>query len=139
MRSQVDKIHNLGAELVIVGNGQPNFAASFQERFKIASPLYVDPSLASYNAAGLKRTKAGTIGPLNWLPALKALFTGNFQGRTQGDPYQQGGVFIILPGDKLVYSYISKRPSDRPPVKKILQKLEAQKGEIQKLQAQQNK
>lgn len=123
MREKIDEIHNLGAELVVVGNGSAEFAASFQKRFKLTTPLYVDPSLAVYNAAGLKRTKAGTIGPKNWLPALKALFTGNLQGRVQGDPYQQGGVFIVFPGDKLVYSFISKRPSDRPPAKKIVQKL----------------
>lgn len=130
MRERIEEIHKAGAELVIVGNGSAEFAASFQKRFNLTTPLYVDPSLAVYNAAGLKRTKAGTLGPKNWLPALKALFTGNTQGRVQGDPYQQGGVFIVFPGDKLAYSYISKRPSDRPPVKKIVEKLKAE----QKLQ-----
>lgn len=109
--------------MVIVGNGNTEFANAFKRKLNLNVPLYVDPSLAVYNAAGLKRTKAGTLGPKNWLPALKALFTGNFQGRTQGDPYQQGGVFIVFPGDKLVYSYISKRPSDRPSGNKIVKKL----------------
>ncbi len=127
MREKVDEIHKLGAELVIVGNGRVEFATAFQKKLKLETPLYVDPSLASYNAAGLKRGKLATIGPRNFLPALKALFTGNFQGRVQGDPYQQGGAFIILPGDKLAYSYISKRSSDRPPIKKILKKLQEEK------------
>jgi AhpC/TSA antioxidant enzyme len=132
LRDKIDEIHRVGAELVIVGNGNADFAASFKKKFNLKTPLYVDPSLAVYNAAGLKRTKAGTIGPRNWLPALKALFTGTFQGRTQGDPYQQGGVFIIFPGDNLVYSYVSKRPSDRPPAKKIVEKLKAEQQKIAK-------
>ncbi|KAF0248987.1 MAG: hypothetical protein FD167_1615, partial [bacterium] len=91
MRDKVDEIHSLGAEMVIVGNGSPQFATAFKKKLNLAVPLYVDPSLASYNAAGLKRTKLGTLGPRNFLPALKSLISGNFQGKTQGDPYQQGG------------------------------------------------
>ncbi len=132
MRDKVDEIHSLGAEMIIVGNGNSQFATAFKKKLNLTAPLYVDPSLASYNAAGLKRTKAGTLGARNWLPALKALFTGNFQGRTQGDPYQQGGVFIVFPGDGLVYSYISKRPSDRPPAKKIVEKLKAEQKKLNK-------
>lgn len=123
MRAKTDEIEAAGGQLVIVGNGAPEFAASFKKKFKINSPLYVDPSLASYQAAGLKRTKLGTIGPRNWLPALKALFTGNLQGKVQGDPYQQGGVFVIMPDSSVVYSHISKRASDRPKVDKVIKAL----------------
>ena len=123
MREHIEDIHKAGAELVIVGNGQPTFADGFKKRLKIETPLYVDPKLDAYKAAGLKRTKLGTIGPVVWLPALKALLTGHSQKGTQGDPYQQGGVFIILPGDKVIYSHISKRASDRPKVSHILKAL----------------
>jgi len=132
LRDKVDEIHSLGAEMVIIGNGNAQFATSFKKKLNLTVPLYVDPSLASYNAAGLKRTKLGTLGPRNFLPALKALFTGNFQGKTQGDPYQQGGVFIVFPGDRLAYSYICKRSSDRPPGKKIVERLRAEQQKADK-------
>lgn len=127
MREKIDDINKLGAELVVVGSGRVEFATAFQKKLNINTPFFVDPSLESFKAAGLKRSKLGTLGPLNFLPALKALFKGNVQGRVQGDAFQQGGAFIILPGNKLVYSYISKRSSDRPPIKKILKKLEEEK------------
>lgn len=101
-------------------------AAAFKKRLKLDSPLYVDPKMEAYKAAGLKRTKLGTFGPRVWLPALKALLTGHIQKGVQGDPYQQGGVFIILPGDKIVYSHISKRASDKPKVSAILKALKKQ-------------
>lgn len=131
MRSHLDEIHQAGAELVIIGNGQPPFAAAFKKHFNLSTPLYVDPKLTTYNAAGLKRTKAGTVGPKVWLPALKALFTGHFQGRTEGDPYQQGGVFIIMPDNKVPYAYISKHAGDRPPVPKVLKALRKAQQEAQ--------
>ena len=123
MREHTDEIHKAGAELVIVGNGQPKSAAGFKKRLNITTPLYVDPQMDAYRAAGLKRTKLGTIGPLVWVPALKAFITGHHEDGIQGDPYQQGGVFIIMPGDKVVYSHISKRASDRPSISKILNAL----------------
>ena len=131
MRSHLDDIHQAGAELVIIGNGQPIFAAAFKKHFKLSTPLYVDPELITYNAAGLKRSKASTIGSKVWLPAAKAFLTGHFQGRTEGDPYQQGGVFIIMPDNKVAYSYISKHSGDRPPVTKVLKALRKAQQEAQ--------
>jgi hypothetical protein len=123
LRAHTDEIHNAGAELVIVGNGSASFAKGFQKQFNVATPLYVDPDLTAYRAAGLRRTKLGTIGPRVWLPAIKAFLSGHRQGKVQGDPYQQGGVFVVLPGDKLAYSHICKRSSEHPKVAGVLKAL----------------
>jgi hypothetical protein len=123
LRDKIDEIHATGAELIIVGNGQTSFAKGFKNRLQLTTPLYVDPELQAYQAAGLKRTKFGTIGPQVFFPALKAFFRGQRQGRVEGDPYQQGGGFVILPGDKVAYAYVNKRSSDRPKIKKILKVL----------------
>lgn len=123
MRDHTDEIHQAGAELVIVGNGQPNFAMGFKKRLNLTTPLYVDPELKTYQAAGLKRTKLGTIGPRVFLPALGALITGHKQDGVKGDPYQQGGVFVIMPDNKIVFTHISKRASDHAKIPKIIKAL----------------
>ena len=123
MREHTDEIHKAGAELIIVGNGSPQFATNFKKRLQLNTPLYVDPNMEAYRAAGLKRTKLGTIGPRVWIPALLALVRGHHQAGKEGDPYQQGGVFVIFPGDRIIYSHISKRASDRPKVSDILKAL----------------
>src|SRR5262245_18582310 len=92
LHRQIDLIHAAGAELVIVGSGTPNFILGFRETTGYDGPMYSDPSLASYQAAGLKRGMWRNFMPQVTLHGIRALARGNFQGRTRGDPSQQGGV-----------------------------------------------
>ena len=41
----MDEIRELGAELVVVGNGAMNFAEAFREDYRLDSPLLIDPEL----------------------------------------------------------------------------------------------
>jgi hypothetical protein len=108
------EIRERGAELVIVGNGRPEHAADFRERQRIECPVLVDPELRAYKAAGLKRGVLNTIGPRTLRHGLRALRSGQFQGATQGDPWQQGGVFVIEPGNKVRFAYVSEEAGDHP-------------------------
>lgn len=120
MRDAYPKIRRRGAELVIVGNGRPEHAADFRDSEKVRSPLYVDPELKAYAAAGLKRGLRQSVNLSVARNAVRALMAGKRQGATQGDPWQQGGVFVIRPGDEVAYAYVSEAAGDHPPIEDVL-------------------
>ncbi len=133
MRDQIDEIRARGAELVIVGNGAPNFAAAFREDFELDCPLLVDPELRAYRAAGLRRGRVELLSPRLPLNALRALRSGSRQTSVQGDPWQLGGVFVIRPGGDLTYRYVSREAGDHPPVDEILASLDEVAEPIQEV------
>ncbi len=116
MRPRAEEIEAAGARLVIVGNGWPAMARGFAERAQLppSATLVTDPTLQSYVKAGLKRSALLTLGPRGWLPFIRTMRRGFKQGRIQGDPWQQGGALVIAPGGKVLYRYVSARPSDQP-------------------------
>jgi alkyl-hydroperoxide reductase/thiol specific antioxidant family protein len=124
LHHQIDRIHAAGAELVVVGNGTPNFVAGFRELTGFRGPLYCDPTLAAYRAAGLRRGVMRILNPLSGAYAVRAMVRGNFQGRTQGDATQQGGVLVITPPDRIVFEHISKVAGDNAPAAEVVAALE---------------
>ena len=132
MRDEISNIRARGAELVIVGNGTPYFAAAFREDFELDCPLLVDPELRAYRAAGLRRGRVELLSPRLPLNALRALRTGSRQTGVEGDPWQLGGVFVIRPGGGSTYQYLSREAGDHPPVEDILAALEEDAEPIQK-------
>ena len=129
----MDEIRARGAELVIVGNGAPNFAAAFREDFELDCPILVDPELRAYRMAGLRRGRVELLSPRLPLNALRALSSGSRQTGVQGDPWQLGGVFVIRPGGDLTYRYVSREAGDHPPVADILEALAEEAEAIQEL------
>ncbi len=124
MRDALPDIRRRGAELIIVGNGQPQHAIDFRDAEHVESPLYVDPELHAYAAAGLKRGLRSSLSPGVILRGLRAFGEGKRQGATMGDPWQQGGVFIIRPGNRVDFSYISAEAGDHPSAEAILSALD---------------
>ncbi len=103
------------ADLVIVGNGWPAMAKEFAARAQLpaSATLVTDPSLQSYLAAGLKRSALLTLGPKGVLPYIRTWRKGFRQGRTKGDPWQQGGALVLARGGDVLFRHISTRPSDQ--------------------------
>ena len=124
MRDALPEIRGRGAELIIVGNGQPQHAIDFRDTEHMASPLYVDPELHAYAAAGLKRGLRSSLSPGVILRGLRAFGEGKRQGATMGDPWQQGGVFIIRPRNRVDFSYVSGEAGDHPSAEAILSALD---------------
>lgn len=107
-------IHRAGAELIIVGNGSPPQAADFRAAQHVATPLFVDPELRAYAAAGLRRGVATALNLRTLAHGVRALRAGQRQGTTQGDPWQQGGVFVITPDDRVHFAHVSQEAGDHP-------------------------
>jgi hypothetical protein len=120
LRDALPEIRGRDAELIIVGNGQPHHAIDFRDTEHVESPLYVDPDLHAYAAAGLKRGLRSSLSPGVILRGLRAFGEGKRQGAAMGDPWQQGGVFIIRPGNRVDFAYISAEAGDHPSAEAIL-------------------
>ncbi|MFQ5457378.1 MAG: SelL-related redox protein [Myxococcota bacterium] len=130
-REQVGRLHGelkaireRGAELVVVGNGRPEQARDFKKKQKITFPLFTDPTLKAYQAAGLRRGLISTLGPRTMLHGARALGGGNVATAILGDPWQQGGVFVITPRDKVLFAQQSKEAGDHADPADILAALE---------------
>jgi hypothetical protein len=115
LRPHADEIEKAGARLVIVGNGWPAMAKDFAAKAGLpaSATLLTDPSLQSYLAAGLKRSALLTLGPKGLIPFIRTWRKGFRQGRTKGDPWQQGGALVIGRGGQVLFRHVSTGPSDQ--------------------------
>ncbi len=119
-----DTIRAAGAALYVIGNGTPSFIAGFREQTGYAGPIYTDPSLAVYKAAELKRGVLNTFDPRALGKTIGALARGRRQGRTQGDPWQQGGVLVIAKTGAIRWHHVSDRPGDNATARDIVAALQ---------------
>lgn len=125
MRAIIPDIRRHGAELVIVGNGQPWQAAAFREELELLPPdhdvpILVDPALTAYRAAGLRRGITSTFSPRAAGNLVRALRAGHRQKGVQGDAWQLGGVFVVHRDATVPWSYVSRAAGDHPPPADIL-------------------
>lgn len=129
MRGDQDRIQAAGAELVFVGSSRPAVAAEFKREKALEARLLVDPRLEAYRAAGLKRSVRSSLGLKSVKHAWRALRGGHRQESVKGDPWQQGGVFVLAPDDEehagqVLYAYRSAEAGDHPPNEEWLAVLE---------------
>jgi len=110
----------LGVNLVFIGNGLPAMVADFIEQQRLTNPVWADPKRASYRLLGFKHGWGSVLNPAVYLYGLKALLAGFRQGKTRGDPVQEGGVLVVKPGPELIYAYPSATAGDHPPIATVL-------------------
>ena len=67
-------------------------AQDFAAGFGVTAPLYTDPGKRSYEALGFQR-KMGALKSIG--RGRRAMAAGFRQGKTAGDPFQQGGVVLF--------------------------------------------
>jgi hypothetical protein len=121
LHREAGRIHERGAELVFVGNGSRHFADGFRRDFAITTPIYVDTQREAYRALGMKRGVASALASaVAWKSVYRALKAGFRQGSTQGDPWQLGGVLVVLTGGRVAFLHRSADAGDHAPVGAIL-------------------
>jgi len=125
LHHEIDRIHRAGAEVVVVGNGAPHFIAGFRELTGFRGPLYTDPSLASYRAADMKHGWSTFLNPRAITNGARALLKGHMQGKTQGDPAQQGGTLVIVPPGRVIFHHVSDTAGDHAKLEDVFRALES--------------
>lgn len=124
MRDAKDEIDSRGVEVVVVGNGTPQHAKMFREDDGIPFTLWVDPELQAYRAAGLRRGLTAVFSRRSLGHSVRAMKAGFRQTKTKGDPWQNGGVFVITPQGKTMYEQISAEAGDHAPLADVLAALD---------------
>jgi len=124
VRGRLDEIRSRGADLAFVGNGTPAQARAFQARYAPDVAVYTDPGRDLYRAAGMRRSVAGTLSPRSLLAGLRSTLAGHVQTSLQGDPYQLGGLLLLLPGGEVRVLQRFREAADRPDLEAALAALD---------------
>ncbi len=119
-RARSDDVEAAGARLVFIGNGGVRYAGGFRDEFCPDCTVLTDPQLQSYKLIGARSGVLNTLGPQAWGAGVRAFARGARQHRTQGSPFQQGGVLVVAPGDTVAYAYLSKAAGDHPSVDEVI-------------------
>ncbi len=112
LHGHLEEIEARGAKLHLIGNGAPNFIEGFREVTGYTGSIYTDPSLKSYDAAGLLRSVRATFGLRSISAGVKSFADGKRQGSRQGDAFQQGGALVINSAGEVLYSHQSSAGGD---------------------------
>ena len=123
LHRRIDDLHAAGAEVFVIGNGAPTFIAGFRDEVRWTGPIYTDPTLAVYRAAGLKRGVLATVNLAGAWRSVGALRRGAKQGRTQGDQWQQGGVVVVATNGDVLWTHASEGPGDNATADQIISAL----------------
>ena len=127
MRPFIPRFKQLGASVAFIGVGKPWMAQGFDEEFglsKEGAQILTDPSRASFRAAGMKHGIWRTLGPQTWPAGIRALLGGHRQGKTQGDPWQQGGALVLNHDGAIVYRHVNGSAGDHVKVDAVLRAVE---------------
>jgi peroxiredoxin len=119
------EIEGAGARLVFVGNGEVRWARAFEAEHCPGCRILTDPGLTSYRAIGARRGWRTGVRPRVIAAGLSAFRQGFRQTAVRGVADQQGGVFVLFPGDRVAYAYLSGSAGDHPPIADVIAALRA--------------
>jgi peroxiredoxin len=105
LSKRVPEIERRGGTLVVVAPSKSEHIAGFRESTGYKGALFVDPTLRAFKTAGLVRGRGSTYHPLAVLKGVWAMAQGFRQVGRQGDIVQQGGTFVLGPGDRVHYEW----------------------------------
>jgi hypothetical protein len=114
------KLDEAGIPLVAIGSGSPGGARHFIEKLHFTGEMYVNQDLSAYRAFKLERGFWKTLGPASLIRGIQAMREGFRQGRMDGDNWQQGGIFVMGPGNKLIFQHRNKFAGDHADLDAVL-------------------
>ena len=112
-----------GAGLVVIGSARPDAIPGFCAVTGFEGRVLVDPSLATFRAAGLVHGLRPLADPRAWLWSVRALASGVRPGAIRGDVSQQGGTFVFGPRDSVLFEWRDRFSGDHPPIRRVLEAL----------------
>ena len=107
-----DQLDQHGITLVAIGSGSTDQAVSFVNAFGFTGEMYTSRDLAAYRAFRLVRGVWQSLGPASIYRGFQAMKNGFRQGPAAGDPWQQGGAFLLGPGERLRFAHRDRFAGD---------------------------
>ncbi len=120
MRAVQPAIEHRGAGVAVIGNGPVAAIGDFREHTAYRGPLFTDPSLGTYHAAGLVSGVWKLFDPRSIVRMLRAFRAGVGRGPIRGSIVQQGGAFVLGPGDVERFAWRDRFGGDHAPIERVL-------------------
>lgn len=117
---QRSAFEDAGAQLVLLGNGNPGHAKDFMRHFGMTQGVYTDPARLLYRKLGLRH---GLRTSINWSSTQHArrAHAAGFRGMgVRGDVWQQGGVLVSSADGHIVYQHQSSIAGEHPELSAVL-------------------
>lgn len=117
-----DRLDELGEALVVlVTFTRQRNLRGYRGRLGLPYPVLSDEQRVAYRAYGLGRGAWWRV----WGPATLRAYAGLVRRgarlrRPEEDTLQLGGDFVVGPDGRLLYTYRSRGPADRPPVDELV-------------------
>jgi peroxiredoxin len=118
---RMPEIERRGGTLVVVGPAEPALIAGFREVTGYTGALFVDPTRRGFKTGGLVHGRASTYHPLAVLKGIRAMAQGFRQGARQGDVLQQGGTFVLGPGNRVRYEWRDRYAGDNADLDEVVE------------------
>jgi len=112
--------------VIVIGCGAPVVMEELQKEVKYKGVMYTDPERKIYSALSLKDSFVLSSSNSKYLdtsvvPGLWWSVKKGFRwGLKPGNPSQQGGEFVLGPGDVCHYMYVSQNPTDHADLEDLL-------------------
>ncbi|CAH1775546.1 unnamed protein product [Owenia fusiformis] len=127
-----DDLKESGVKLILIGCADTKFLDAYIKDTKLKFPIYVDPERKLYKMIGLldkprktvmcresKHVKSGKVVGL--MKMVWKTMTSGYQ-ELQGDMEQQGGAFILGPGNDVHFYHIDLVSNDHCPINDLMEK-----------------
>lgn len=112
--------------LIVIGCAPFDCIPAFQKETHFTEELYCDPKRTVYKALGLgskmvlisghsKHVKSSAL-----MGTLRSIWRALKSLRKQGDVAQQGGAFVLGPGNKILFQHRDAHPLDHADINKLL-------------------
>ncbi|XP_070592384.1 peroxiredoxin-like 2C isoform X3 [Erythrolamprus reginae] len=123
-------LQDANVRLVVIGQSAHYHIQPFCNLTGYPHEIYVDPRREIYKILGMKRGESSSSAVHS--PHVKSsLLSGSVQSMWramtspafdfQGDPAQQGGTFILGPGDEIHFVHLDQNRLDHIPINNVLQ------------------
>lgn len=115
------QLEGTGVEIVVIGSSTPAQAKTFAKNFGFTGEIYVNEDLSAYKAFDLKRGFFRTLGIRSISRGFKVMGQGFRQGRHAGDLWQQGGIFVMGPGNRVAFQHVDRFAGDHADTATVVQ------------------
>lgn len=118
-----EKLDKATIGLIAIGSGSPRSAQKFADDFHFTGDMYVNRNLKVYKAFDLERGIIKTLGLSSLIKGVRTMKKGFRQGKSAGDLWQQGGLFVLGPGDQLLFAHRDQFAGDHADLHQVISKI----------------
>ncbi len=125
MRDAEPEITAKGAAIVAIGTGSTRYADAFAREERIPYLVLVDDDAAAARAAQVRTVGfVAMFSPRTWKATVATWRRGHRVHRSGKRVTQQGGTWVIGPGDVVRYEHVDRDSTDHAPIPEIVAALD---------------